>query len=591
MIYRRHQNTDEVAPMNILSLHDGHNASACLLEDGRITRAVQEERMTGVKNQPGFPDNAIRWILDDTGLAGGDLDRIVYGSWSQFVPLTREEKVKRYKEQARLPSRAMHWIRRGRNRLLQKSGVYEPLKRNVQGRFDDVVDLLSGIEADDVDAVDHHRAHAASAYYGSPWAGDEECLVLTLDGSGDGLCATVSVGRGGELERISETPAGNSLGDIYSRTTHLLGFVPLEHEFKLMGMAPYVDDEERVEEAADIFRNYLEVDGLRFRRKTRESTAFVGPRLKEDLEFVRFDWVSAGLQRFTEELIIQWIENAVEETGIGRLCLAGGTFMNVKANGDIAKHDAVEDMFVCPSSGDESLPLGAAYLTYARETGFQDLPEPLDALYLGPRIESDEGRDPVEPDSKIVVKEPADPPERVAELLAQGEVVARAGGAVEFGARALGNRSIFVDPSDEGNVRIINQMIKMRDFWMPFAPILLEDRQDRYIENPKSIRSPHMMIAFETNPDTNDDMVAAVHPADWTARPQILERGQNPPVETMLDSFEERTGRAVLLNTSYNIHGEPIVTDAEGAVRVLRQSGLQWLWLGDYLLHHPGTQE
>jgi carbamoyltransferase len=183
------------------------------------------------------------------------------------------------------------------------------------------------------------------------------------------------------------------------------------------------------------------------------------------------------------------------------------------------------------------------------------------------------------------VEEPEDAAARVAELLANGEIVARCCGRTEFGARALGNRSLLADPSQPHIVRILNQMIKMRDFWMPFAPIVMRDRQEGYFINPKGIRSPYMMMAFDTVEERFEDMAAALQPADRSSRPEILERGQNPEMERVLDLFEERTGRPVLLNTSYNIHGEPMVSGVEQAIDVFRRSGLNWLWLDRYVLH------
>ena len=430
---------------------------------------------------------------------------------------------------------------------------------------------------------DHHLCHASSAFYGGPWA-KEEALVLTLDGSGDGRCATVYVGSEGKLHLVAATPVGHSLGNIYSHTTHFMGFVPLENEYKLMGMAPYADRDRAEEVSKKIFESYLEVDGLMFKRRIPEPTFFIGKRLREDLKYVRFDLIAAGLQLFTEKTILQWVKNTIDHTKIRKLCLAGGAFMNVKANGLIAQLDEVENIFICPSCGDESLSIGAAYEWYAQVHNYKKIGEPLKELYLGPDIDESELVLLVSKNSDLRWEKPGNVPRRVAELLAQGEIVARCKGRTEFGSRALGNRSIFADPSNPFVVHTLNKMIKMRDFWMPFAPIVREDRHRRYLVNPKAIESPYMMLAFDTYSARFKEIIGSLQPADRSSRPEILKPGHNPEVEDLLEIFESLTGRSVLLNTSYNIHGDPMVSSAEQSLDVLRRSGLKWLWLGPYLV-------
>jgi carbamoyltransferase len=569
--------------MNIIGINNGHNASAALLSGGKLVRIAQEERFTGKKNHGGFPFRTVEWLLRDTGLRAEDVDAVVLGQFFNVSGFEREEIIAAYNRAAESPGpSARDWVRRTAREALVKSGAYEALKSRFDtGRFEPAYAALPGLPEGRVSAMDHHRAHAAGAYYGAHFAG-ERALVLTLDGQGDGLCATVSIGGPEGITRIASTQAGHSIGDIYARVTHLMGMVPLEHEYKLMGLAPYVEDE-KAEKISRIFEQYVGVEGLNFVRRIPEPTHYIGARLRKDLQYVRFDAVAAGLQRFTEKLMVEWSRNALRHTGLRKLALGGGTFMNVKANGLIARLDEVEDIFICPSCGDESLSLGAAYLTYA-ERNKGRLPEPLDMLYLGPEIDDAEAARVVAATPGVEVYADADLPERVAELLADGEIVARCAGRTEFGARALGNRSLFADPSRPLATRTLNQAIKMRDFWMPFAPIMLADRQAKYLLNPKGIRSPHMMFAYDTYPERFEDMASALQPADRTARAQLVQPGQNPEVEAMLAAFERRTGRAVVLNTSYNIHGEAMVSTAAQGLDVLRRSGLRWLWLGKQLV-------
>jgi carbamoyltransferase len=296
---------------------------------------------------------------------------------------------------------------------------------------------------------------------------------------------------------------------------------------------------------------------------------------------MRFDYICAGLQRFTEDLLCDWVQHAVRATGVRRVLAAGGVFMNVKANKRISELPEVDSFEAFPSCGDETLSIGAFYLEAARQFGDRSV-KPLSHFYLGDA--------PQESDVLAAVKRsgyyyerPADMADAVAKVLAAGQPVARCAGPMEFGARALGNRSILADPRSQDVVRVINQMVKKRDFWMPFAPMVKAPRQHDYIKNPKHLRSPYMMMTFDTRENFRD-LIAAVHNADLTCRAQILEREQNPCMYDILDAFERRTGGGIILNTSFNLHGYPIVRTAEEAIGVLRDSGLEYLQVGDYLV-------
>lgn len=571
----------------ILGVHLGHNASVGLLIDGQIKFSIQEERLSGQKNHWGFPHLALRATLSEFNLKPADIDWVAIASKRVPPGLDMQGLLRSYRAQMTVSTAV-------RNTVLNElvTGPIGSLVRSTRQRFygsrnEEVRTLLQyGFPPDRIERVEHHTCHAASAYFGLRKGHDDTYLVLTLDGGGDGLCSTVSIGQHGALRRIAETPRGHSLGNIYSRITFLLGFVPWEHEYKLMGMAPYVSND-RAQEVAAVFHKCLQLDPanpLRFRRSVPESTDVIGVRLAKAFKGVRFDHICAGLQRFTEDLMIDWVKASVAATGVRKILCAGGVFMNVKANQKIAALPEVESIDVFPSCGDETNAMGAAYQLFSTHASSRDIAPLQGNFYLGSDISE-------EHISEVLKRSPfhfevldADKVnQKVAELLAGGEIVARCSGRMEFGARALGNRSILADPQNPDVVRVINQMVKKRDFWMPFAPVIRKENMNRYIVDPQQSGSPFMMFTFETTPKRSEFM-AAVHGGDLTARAQVIERDWNPDYYDILVEFERLTGRGVLLNTSFNLHGYPIVMGPREAMEVFASSGLQRLVMGNFLV-------
>ncbi|MFZ5868047.1 MAG: carbamoyltransferase C-terminal domain-containing protein, partial [Thermodesulfobacteriota bacterium] len=291
-----------------------------------------------------------------------------------------------------------------------------------------------------------------------------------------------------------------------------------------------------------------------------------------------------------EELLVQWVVNAVRETGIHQVALSGGVFMNVKANKRILELPEVHSLFIFPSCGDESNSIGAAYLLHAQSRLEQNHPvniDPLGPFYLGGAFTDDEVEQAVRsyrPASRFRSRYIQDIEKLTAETIAAGHVVARAKGRMEFGARALGNRSILARPESSHVVQTINRMVKNRDFWMPFAPSVLAERAEDYYVKPKPFFSPYMIIAFDTRPEVRDKFPAAQHPYDRTARPQEVTEDWNPEYYGLLKYYEELTGEGIVLNTSFNLHGHPIVYRPEEALKVFDNSGLPFMALGNWWL-------
>jgi carbamoyltransferase len=582
--------------MIVLGINETHCATAAVLRDGRIIGCASEERWTRLKNEAGYPRRAVDALLGELGIAPSEIDLVALAGaraasreWLNRV-LHDPAYIRDYYGVA-WPSR-----RRTLGKRLRKWGARFGLMDPSRGKFGisqaerlGLVTEHLGIDPGRIACLDHHTCHAAAAWYGSGFGG-RPALVLTNDNSGDGLCATASTGSERGLTRHEATPsAPGSLGAFYSFATLALGMKFGEHEYKVMGLAPYAGAAWTERAAAALG----EVFGLDESRPARFAWRKPGERyqlLVRATLGLRFDAVAGGAQKLLEDLLVRWVRLMRERHGGSRLALGGGVFMNVKANMLLAAEPWLEDLYVFPSCGDESNAVGAAYLGYVQECARRGRPapvEPFGPAYLGNSVTDEEAeavireRD-LQARYKVAFHDRIE--ERVAELLASDGVVARCAGRMEFGARALGNRSILANPSDHRVVGLINRMIKNRDFWMPFAPTILAERAADYLDDPRGRASPYMMLAMPTKPRAREALVAALHPQDATARPQILEEGWNPEYHAVIREFERRTGVGAVLNTSFNLHGEPIVCTAADAVDTFERSGLPHVAIGHWLI-------
>jgi len=567
----------------ILGIHDGHNASVVVLRDGEVVYAVQEERINREKNYFGFPFLALQDAMSYLKLQPSEIDCVAMASKHYPSPYAKSQLLEIYRNSSSLKSQI--------NRYLKKTPakkVHRTLRR--KSRLADVE--KAGLDPEKVKFVEHHSCHAAAAYWGSPWRG-EEILVLTCDGAGDDICASVNiVSPDGEIKRLSEVKDGDSIGRLYANITFAMGMTPNEHEYKLMGLAPYAYEsciQEVAEEFAKLFK--FENNGLSWRRTQGTPHMFHGIKfLNSFIRYRRFDCLAAGLQRHTEDFLIEWVQNCVKATCIKKVALGGGVFMNVKANKRIMELPEIDGLFVFPSCGDETNSVGAAFQAYAedkQQNGETCDISPIGPLYWGRDFSDEEIKDDVDQFSfsdRVNVTKLDNPDEEVARLLAGGEVVARFQGRMEFGARALGNRSIVANPTNWEVIKVINEMIKKRDFWMPFAPSLMGDLSESYFIKNRSIRAPYMILSFNAISEKVSKVIAAVHPYDYTVRPQEVYADWNPGYYSLISHFKELTGEGIILNTSFNLHGYPIVYKPQDALEVFENSGLNYLSIGSYLI-------
>ena len=592
--------------MKVLAITLEKCSGCAVLIDNKIIFSASEERYSRIKSDSSFPKNSINDALSFSGLKGADFDKVIIcgNKISLLAPLMNEYSTFSVDDQIRAMEE--YWYPNlvlGKNKsfvevfkdkinleqfpfnteigknfdIFKLHNPYtEEDGRNVSDFFKQIIASFLEIEKEKIIHMEHDWCHAAYAFYGSPIR-DNNTLIVTADAWGDDLSGTLSMysKEKGCIERIKEYNHNDfQLARIYRYTTLVLNMLANEHEYKVMGLASYYNGP-MIEKVEKVFDKMLQNDGLEF--IFNKNIKDIYDYLKNNLKNFRFDHIAAGLQSFTEKILVNWFSSAVSKYNSTSVVFSGGISMNVKANMKISQIPKIEKFFVCGAGTDETLPIGACYHS-AEMNGIK--PEPLDTLYLGSNTTYDK-KDISSLDKFAITKFNSE--EQILEKILENKIVAICRGRMEMGQRALGNRSIIADPRIRSNVEKINNSIKKRDFWMPFAPIILEEYQDLLIENPKKIDSPFMTIAFETK-DGKNKFPAAVHQADGTARAQLLRKEQNPVLWNLIFKFYEKTGVPALLNTSFNLHGEPIVRTIQDAIRVFDKSELEVLWFDEHII-------
>ncbi|MBI5571094.1 MAG: carbamoyltransferase [Desulfomonile tiedjei] len=605
----------------VLGLYEVHMASAMVMVDGEVIAATHEERFSRLKNDAGFPCQAARFCLEQAGIAPHEVDAVTFINESfppasvanilfkrpaLFGPKDWVEENERYWKPRLLERRdpgPYFRIMGGWDRV--PDGHYYDLKRldmdaepgTVSETFNalrrDAVQRLLGVPGERVHFMPHYMCHHYHAYYSGPLRG-KDVVVIHAEGEGGRYNSAVSRPTSEGLTVIAGTDECD-LGRLYQWTTLLLGMKPYHHEYKLMGLAPHASAHEvrrSLEVFAPIFRLDEEQMVIRYNERPPDLYFFFRDRLQGH----RFDGIAGALQQMLEERLMEWVSLVVRRTNASRVCYGGGVAMNVKANMRLSQLEDVKELFVPLSPGDESNVFGAAYwLTERHFLARGRDPETIPSLphaYLG----EEHGEDAVRETARTArergfhVEESVDA-KLVARLLAHGVVAARSHGRGEFGQRALGNRSILANPSLAGVVETINRQIKYRDFWMPFAPTILHECRHDYLDNPKDVDARFMTVCFPTKSKRAREIAQALHPADGTARPQVLTRDVNPGYHDLIQEFQRLTGIGAVLNTSFNLHGQPIVNSPADALYTFINSELDALWLDGVLISRQPIQQ
>lgn len=576
-----------------------HDAAAAIVGDGKIIAAAQEERFSRKKNDPRFPINAINYCLGEAFIEPSELEAVVYYD----NPLLTLDRVFKNAVQA-APAGQDQFIAACRGMLGAKARLAE-----------DIEAVLG--EARPLMSAGHHLSHAASAFYPSPF---ENAAVLTIDGVGEWATCTIGVGRGASVELLKQINYPHSLGLLYSAFTQFCGFKVNSGEYKLMGLAPYGEPR-----FAKFIRDQLidvKDDGS-FRLDTgyfgflhngtminsRFEALFGGPARRPEARITRREMdLAASIQLVTEEIVLRLVAHAKRLTGLNKLAMAGGVALNCVANGRVLRETGLDGFFVQPAAGDAGGALGAALLVShkllgAKRNGERDRDSQAGS-YLGPRFSAESAAAIIErhdwPNEHL-----PDPQERadvIAAALADGKVVGHFSGRMEFGPRSLGARSILGDPRNPAMQSTMNLKIKYRESFRPFAPAVLADKAADYFD--LDVPSPYMLTVapvraerrFNPGPQPSDreDMLAIVNqkrseiPAvthiDGSARVQTVDEIDHPEFHRVLTAFYRRTGCPVVVNTSFNVRGEPIVCSPHDAYRCFMRTEIDLLVLEDRLL-------
>ena len=580
-----------------------HDSAACILKDGKIIAAAQEERFTRKKHDPNYPHNAIEFVLKYANLKLSEVDKIVFFEkpFLKFERLLETYVAFAPKGFVSFAKAMPIWIK---EKLFQKNLLFNKLKQHDQNYKSDQNIFFS----------DHHLSHAASAFFPSPF---DEAVVLTADGVGEWATTTVAVGKNNKLEIKKEIHFPHSLGLLYSAFTYYTGFKVNSGEYKLMGLAPYGNPiyEDKVKQLLDLKEDgtfrlnqkyFSYATGLTMTNKNFDRLFGQKPRNPKNEKITQFHMdIASSIQKVTEEIMINLVKSIRKEYGINNLCLAGGVALNCVANGKILKEKIFDNIWIQPAAGDAGGSLGAALALWHIDLGNKRSVNPNDDMkgsYLGPEYNQDE----IENDLKIAganfetlnYDELID---KTAQLLSNEKAIGWFQGRMEFGPRALGSRSILGDPRSDKMQKNLNLKVKYRESFRPFAPSILREDLSTWFD--MNVDSSYMLLVANINSDKKIEMtneqknlfgidklnikrskIPAVTHVDYSARVQTVTKNINNRYYDLISKFKEKTGCPVIVNTSFNVRGEPIVNTPTDAFNCFMGTELDYLVIGNCIL-------
>jgi carbamoyltransferase len=576
--------------MRILGITTEDDSGAAIIDDGHMLAAVNEERLSRLKLVVGFPRASIYEVMQLSNTRVSELDAVLvaaknsffvdhlepFDGWKQLSPVYDGNRIKQVAAKFSRFRDQFPVLEKGYYAMLAPGFLQrrQAIRRALRTEFD----ITCPIEF-----IDHHFAHCTPAYFTS---GFTDALVISMDGGGDGRSSKVYAVRNGEFIKLHEISAFNSFGNYYAYVTNICGYKAMKHEGKITGLAAYGEPKyiSILREFADeIEGSTINKGGVVFREALEKlKGSLPSGWTKEDL--------AASIQSHFEEVVQRYVSYWIRKTGLRNVALAGGVFANVRVNEEVFALPEVERIFVYPHMTDGGLAVGAAMAACVPGVLTRTMPyrpEPLLDVYLGSNFSEIEINSAIEkygltPENLQVSLE-----ETVAELLVQGFVVARAEGRMEYGPRALGNRSILYHPTDRSVNDWLNKNLRRTEF-MPFAPSTLYDEREKCYEqvNGAEHTAEFMTITFHCTPWMQKNMPGVVH-LDNTARPHLVRKDRNPSYYKIIEEFYKRTGLPAIINTSFNMHEEPIVCNVDDCVRAFLEGNIDYLALGPFLIKHP----
>ncbi len=549
----------------------GYDSAAALIVDGKLVAAAAEERFSRKKHTGDFPIGAIQYCLAEAGIAIEDVDEIAHGfDYAALRPLYAMDPAS--------------------SALYEQVFAKEALVRNLHRE-------LPQVDAAKIHAVPHHLAHAASAAFTSGW---DECLVVVNDAMGEVQSLSVFQARGNELKKLREVSANDSIGILYSLVTLHLGFDFNSDEYKIMGLAPYGDPAhyraffDRVVELCPDGTLRIPILRLNKTREERENYLATRAYLEQNLIAARPDDaevtqdhcdVAAALQECLDRVVLHVCGHFGKQTGMRHIALAGGVALNCTANGKLIESGIFDEVYVQPAAGDDGTALGAALYRASRHGEVQNLRMPVPLLGPAhPQCLIDKTLAKYAERTKVIRFASLDETcAAAAKLIAEGRVVAWFRGRMEYGPRALGNRSILADPGHPAMRDRINAMVKMREAFRPFAPACAEEEAPRWFAIKEGTQMPYMITVVDVRPEYRAALPAITH-VNGSARLQTVSAQDNPDFHSLLEAVGQTSGRRMVLNTSFNVKGQPIVNTPEEALDTFLGTGIEYLFLEDTLV-------